>query len=97
MLYNKLTKIERVNKKWILIKLCFSQLLHLQNLEYYQTIKISLISYKKQYNMVEEFYFNYYKEILEIAVEHGLDKLFELGFSLGELYNVFAHLNRNSY
>jgi len=33
--------------------------------------------------MVEEFYFNYYKEILEIAVEHGLDKSFELGFSLG--------------
>lgn len=60
--------------------------------------KLNKLSYlsKKQYNMVEEFYFNYYKEVLEIAVEHGLDKLFELGFSSGELYNVFAHLNRNT-
>lgn len=60
--------------------------------------KLNKLSYlsKKQYNMVEEFYFNYYKEVLEIAVEHGLNKLFELGFSSGELYNVFAHLNRNT-
>jgi len=61
--------------------------------------KLNKLSYlsKKQYNMVEEFYFNYYKEVLEIAVEHGLDKLFELGFSSGELYNVFAHLRINDF
>lgn len=65
----------------------------IRTLSYYKDNlnKLSYLS-KKQYNMVEEFKLNYSKEILEIAVQHGLEKMFELGFSVGELNNVFYTL-----
>ena len=56
--------------------------------------KLSYLT-KEKYNFVNEFKFNYYKEVFKVAVEHGLDKLIELGFSESELYGVFANLNRN--
>lgn len=56
--------------------------------------KLSYLT-KENYNFVDEFKFNYYKEVFKVAVEHGLDKLIELGFSESELYSVFANLNRN--
>ena len=64
-----------------------------RTLSYYKD-NINKLSYlsKKQYNMIEEFKLNYSKEMLNIAVQHGLEKMFEQGFSIGELNNVFYTL-----
>lgn len=57
--------------------------------------KLSTLS-KKRYDYVEQFKLNYYKEIIQIALEYGLSKVIELGFSEFEIYVAISHLNRET-
>ena len=58
--------------------------------------KLSYLS-KKTYNLVSKFEYEYNKEIIENALEHGLFKIFEVGFSTFEVNHALYVLERNNH
>lgn len=63
------------------------------------TNKLNKLSYlsKKPYNLVSKFEYEFNKEIIEMALEHGLFKVFELGFSTFEINHALYVLERNNH
>ena len=63
------------------------------------TNKLNKLSYlsKKPYNLVNQFEYEFNKEIIELALEHGLFKVFEVGFSTFELNHALIILKRNNH
>lgn len=63
------------------------------------TNKLNKLSYlsKKSYNLVNQFEYEFNKEIIEMALEHGLFKVFELGFSTFEINHALYVLERNNH
>ena len=63
------------------------------------TNKLNKLSYlsKKPYNLVSQFEYEFNKEIIELALEHGLFKVFEVGFSTFELNHALIILKRNNH
>lgn len=63
------------------------------------TNKLNKLSYlsKKPYNLVNQFEYEFNKEIIEIALEHGLFKVFEVGFSTFEVNHALIILKRNNH
>lgn len=61
--------------------------------------KLNKLSYlsKKSYNLVSKFEYDFNKEIIEMALEHGLFKVFELGFSTFEINHALYVLERNNH
>lgn len=61
--------------------------------------KLNKLSYlsKKPYKLVSKFEYEYYKEIIENALEHGLFKTFEVGFSISEVSHALYALQRLNY
>ena len=61
--------------------------------------KLNKLSYlsKKPYNLVSKFEYEFNKEIIEMALEHGLFKVFELGFSTFEINHALYVLERNNH
>lgn len=62
------------------------------------TNKLNKLSYlsKKPYNLVNQFEYEFNKEIIELALEHGLFKVFEVGFSTFEVNHALIILKRNN-
>ena len=58
--------------------------------------KLSYLS-KKTYNLVSKFEYEYNKEIIENALEQGLFKIFEVGFSTFEVNHALYVLERNNH
>lgn len=50
---------------------------------------------KENFSLIEEFNFNYSKNIFDTIIEYGLIKVFELGFSISEIDRVLHTLFRN--
>lgn len=63
------------------------------------TNKLNKLSYlsKKPYNLVNQFEYEFNKEIIELALEHGLFKVFEVGFSTFEVNHALIILKRNNH
>ena len=63
------------------------------------TNKLNKLSYlsKKPYNLVSQFEYEFNKEIIELALEHGLFKIFEVGFSTFEVNHALIILKRNNH
>ena len=63
------------------------------------TNKLNKLSYlsKKPYNLVNKFEYEFNKEIIELALEHGLFKVFEVGFSTFEVNHALIILKRNNH
>ena len=63
------------------------------------TNKLNKLSYlsKKPYNLVSKFEYEFNKEIIEMALEYGLFKVFELGFSTFEINHALYVLERNNH
>ena len=63
------------------------------------TNKLNKLSYlsKKPYNLVNKFEYEFNKEIIELALEHGLFKVFEVGFSTFEVNHALIILQRNNH
>lgn len=63
------------------------------------TNKLNKLSYlsKKPYNLVNQFEYEFNKEIIELALEHGLFKVFEVGFSTFEVNPALIILKRNNH
>lgn len=63
------------------------------------TNKLNKLSYlsKKPYNLVSKFEYEFNKEIVELALEHGLFKIFEIGFSTFEVNHALIILQRNNH
>lgn len=63
------------------------------------TNKLNKLSYlsKKPYNLVNQFEYEFNKEIIELALEHGLFKVFEVGFSTFEMNHALIILKRNNH
>ena len=63
------------------------------------TNKLNKLSYlsKKPYNLVKQFEYEFNKEIIELALEHGLFKVFEVGFSTFEVNHALIILKRNNH
>ena len=63
------------------------------------TNKLNKLSYlsKKPYNLVSKFEYEFNKEIIELALEHGLFKVFEVGFSTFEVNHALIILKRNNH
>jgi hypothetical protein len=63
------------------------------------TNKLNKLSYlsKKPYNLVNQFEYEFNKEIIELALEHGLFKIFEVGFSTFEVNHALIILKRNNH
>lgn len=63
------------------------------------TNKLNKLSYlsKKPYNLVNQFEYEFNKEIIELALEHGLFKVFEVGFSTFEVSHALIILKRNNH
>ena len=63
------------------------------------TNKLNKLSYlsKKTYNLVNQFEYEFNKEIIELALEHGLFKVFEVGFSTFEVNHALIILKRNNH
>lgn len=63
------------------------------------TNKLNKLSYlsKKPYNLVNQFEYEFNKEIIELALEHGLFKIFEVGFSTFEMNHALIILKRNNH
>lgn len=63
------------------------------------TNKLNKLSYlsKKPYNLVNQFEYKFNKEIIELALEHGLFKIFEVGFSTFEVNHALIILKRNNH
>ena len=63
------------------------------------TNKLNKLSYlsKKPYNLVSQFEYEFNKEIIELALEHGLFKVFEVGFSTFEVNHALIILKRNNH
>lgn len=63
------------------------------------TNKLNKLSYlsKKSYNLVNQFEYEFNKEIIELALEHGLFKVFEVGFSTFEVNHALIILKRNNH
>ena len=63
------------------------------------TNKLNKLSYlsKKPYNLVNQFEYEFNKEIVELALEHGLFKVFEVGFSTFEVNHALIILKRNNH
>ena len=63
------------------------------------TNKLNKLSYlsKKPYNLVNQFEYEFNKEIIELALEHGLFKVFEVGFSTFEVNHALIILKRNKH
>lgn len=61
--------------------------------------KLNKLSYlsKKPYNLVNQFKYEFNKEIIELALEHGLFKIFEIGFSTFEVSHALIILQRFNY
>ena len=61
--------------------------------------KLNKLSYlsKKSYNLVKQFEYEFNKEIIELALEHGLFKVFEVGFSTFEVNHALIILKRNNH
>lgn len=61
--------------------------------------KLNKLSYlsKKPYNLVKQFEYEFNKEIIELALEHGLFKIFEVGFSTFEVNHALIILQRNNH
>ncbi len=61
--------------------------------------KLNKLSYlsKKSYNLVSKFEYDFSKEIIDMALEHGLFKVFELGFSTFEINHALYVLERNNH
>ena len=47
---------------------------------------------KKELTFVKDFYINFYKELITTAIEHGLFKVFEIGFSIFDLNHAIIYL-----
>ena len=63
------------------------------------TNKLNKLSYlsKKPYDLVNQFEYEFNKEIIELALEHGLFKVFEVGFSTFEVNHALIILKRNNH
>lgn len=63
------------------------------------TNKLNKLSYlsKKPYNLVNQFEYEFNKDIIELALEHGLFKVFEVGFSTFEVNHALIILKRNNH
>lgn len=63
------------------------------------TNKLNKLSYlsKKPYNLVNQFEYEFNKEIIELALKHGLFKVFEVGFSTFEVNHALIILKRNNH
>ena len=63
------------------------------------TNKLNKLSYlsKKPYNLVSKFEYEFNKEIVELALEHGLFKIVEIGFSTFEVNHALIILQRNNH
>lgn len=63
------------------------------------TNKLNKLSYlsKKPYNLVNQFEYEFNKEIIELALEHGLFKVFEVGFSTFEVNHALIILKINNH
>lgn len=63
------------------------------------TNKLNKLSYlsKKPYNLVNQFEYEFNKEIIALALEHGLFKVFEVGFSTFEVNHALIILKRNNH
>lgn len=63
------------------------------------TNKLNKLSYlsKKPYNLVNKFEYEFNKEIIELALEHGLFKVFVVGFSTFEVNHALIILKRNNH
>ena len=63
------------------------------------TNKLNKLSYlsKKPYNLVNQFEYEFNKEIIELALEHGLFKVCEVGFSTFEVNHALIILKRNNH
>lgn len=63
------------------------------------TNKLNKLSYlsKKPYNLVKQFEYEFNKEIIELALEHGLFQVFEVGFSTFEVNHALIILKRNNH
>jgi hypothetical protein len=63
------------------------------------TNKLNKLSYlsKKPHNLASKFEYEFNKEIIEMALEHGLFKVFELGFSTFEINHALYVLERNNH
>ena len=94
-------KIERQNKKMDTNRLFLHSLIeepHSITLNDC-TNKLNKLSYlsKKPYNLVNQFEYEFNKEIIELALEHGLFKVFEVGFSTFEVNHALIILKRNNH
>ena len=63
------------------------------------TNKLNKLSYlsKNPYNLVNQFEYEFNKEIIELALEHGMFKVFEVGFSTFEVNHALIILKRNNH
>lgn len=51
---------------------------------------------RKELTFVKDFYINFYKELINSAIEHGLAKVFEAGFSIFDLTHAIIYLSKQS-
>lgn len=59
---------------------------------------IKTLSHLNQKNLtfVQDFYISFYKELITTAIEHGLFKVFEVGFSIFDLTHALLYLSNKS-
>lgn len=50
----------------------------------------------KKLTFVQDFYISFYKELINNAIEHGLFKVFEVGFSIFDLNHALLYLSNKS-
>ena len=56
---------------------------------------LSHLSHKKL-TLVQDFYISFYKELINNAIEYGLFKVFEVGFSIFDLNHALIYLSNKS-
>ena len=56
---------------------------------------LSHLSHKKL-TLVQDFYISFYKELINNAIEYGLFKVFEVGFSIFDLNHALLYLSNKS-